>query len=185
MTGEPEVRTVLRDGTKVLLRPIGPGDKDGLRDGMRRLSADSARLRFLHPMSRLSDDQLRYLTEIDHHDHMAWVAADISGAAPLGIGVARYIRDGDRPDTAEMAITIVDSHQGRGLGALLFAALARSAARNGIRTLTAEVLRENTRAVDLLKRLGGATTSLDESTAHIEVPVAATRISGEQTAAAN
>ena len=170
------VRSILNDGTPVLLRPIEPGDAACLRDGMRRLSPESARLRFLGPVSRLSDRQVRYLTEVDHRDHIAWVAFDTGGPAPLGIGVARCIRLAERPDTAEMAITVVDSHQGRGLGARMFSVLAYAAARQGIRTMTAEVLRENAAAIALLKSLGGKSTSVRGTTARFELPVDPARV---------
>lgn len=168
---DDRVRSVLNDGTPVLMRPIEPGDRECLRDGMRRLSPESARYRFLSPVSRLSEVQLRYLTEIDYRDHMAWVAFDVGGPGPLGIGVARYIRLADAPATAEMAITVVDSHQGRGLGSRLFSLLAGSAVRNGIDTIIAEVLRENTAALKVLRALGGEVTAVNGLTAHVELAI--------------
>lgn len=61
----------LRDGTKVLLRLVRPSDKELLLRGFEQLSARSRYLRFLVPKAVLTDEELRYLTEIDGEDHFA------------------------------------------------------------------------------------------------------------------
>ena len=71
--------TVLRDGSEVLIRPIRGADAPLLADGFARLSLPSRQMRFLTPKRELSAAELRYLTEIDHHDHEALGAADASG----------------------------------------------------------------------------------------------------------
>src|SRR5947207_6557708 len=48
------------------------------------------------------------LTEIDYHDHMAWVALDPPGPGFLGVGVGRYARPAEEPAVAEAAVTVVD-----------------------------------------------------------------------------
>ena len=64
----------LRDGTRVLLRPIEPADKDRLTVALGRLSQETIRRRFLAAKPRFSSGELRYLTEVDGHDHLALVA---------------------------------------------------------------------------------------------------------------
>src|SRR5689334_14196650 len=96
----------LRDGSHVRLRPIRPGDKDQLERGFDRLSPESRYRRFLCPMNELSDHMLEYLTDVDHHDHEAIVALDEESGE--GIGVARYVRHLDRPEVAELAVTVMD-----------------------------------------------------------------------------
>jgi hypothetical protein len=54
----------LRDGTRALIRPIGPGDRDRLKKGFESASPESIFLRFLSPLPRLSGSQLDYLTAI-------------------------------------------------------------------------------------------------------------------------
>jgi len=78
-----EPRTVtLADGSRVLIRPIAPEDRDELVAGFERLSAESRYRRFFGPMVRLSERDLDRLTQVDHHDHEALVAIDAgSGAA--------------------------------------------------------------------------------------------------------
>ena len=150
----------LRDGTRVLLRPIGPHDRQRLVEGLRRLSERSRRLRFHAAVQELSDDQLRYLTEVDQVDHVAWVALDRDRPDDPGVGVARYVRVTDEPTVAEAAITVADAYQGRGAGTLLLGTLAGLARRHGIGVFRNYVLADNDAMLDLFERLGG-TRELD------------------------
>ncbi|MDQ3767887.1 MAG: GNAT family N-acetyltransferase [Actinomycetota bacterium] len=148
----------LRDGARVTLRPIRPDDKDRLREAFERLGEESRYRRFFSPMSTLSPAMLRYLTEVDHHDHEALVAQDAGTGE--GLGVARYVRGHHAPpDEAEAAITVVDDWQGRGLGGVLLRALADRAREEDITTFTALVQADNPRAIRALSALGQAQRS--------------------------
>ena len=139
----------LSDGATVIVRPIRASDRDLLLDGFERLSPQSRYRRFLAPMEDLSEPMLRYLTEVDHHDHEAIGAIDpVSGH---GIGIARYVRLEDRPDAAEAAVTVADDWQGRGLGTLLLGALADRARDEGIRTFTGVILAANQEMLEVLE----------------------------------
>jgi hypothetical protein len=105
---------VLRDGSTVMIRPVRPVDARLLADGSARLSARSRRLRFLTPKKDLSPAELRYFTDVDHHDHEALGALNHAGGR--GVGIARCIRDADDPQAAEITVTIIDDRQGRGPG---------------------------------------------------------------------
>lgn len=152
---EAPVRTTLRDGTRVRVRPIEPRDRDRLAEGMRRLSPRSRYFRFHTTVDELSEDQLTYLTEVDGHDHVAWIAIDEDHPEVPGIGVARYVRMEDEPGIAEAAITVADEYQGRGAGTLLLGLLARSARENAVRVFRNYVLAENTAMLEVFDRLGG------------------------------
>jgi RimJ/RimL family protein N-acetyltransferase len=132
----PEGRpVVLRDGSAVLIRPVRSTDAPLLADGFARLSAASRQMRFLSTKKELSAAELRYLTDVDHHDHEALVALDLAGGH--GVGIARYVRDGDDPQAAEIAVTVVDDWQRRGLGTELLARLSDRARSERIRRFTA------------------------------------------------
>ena len=142
----------LRDGSRVVVRPVHPGDRALLLAGFERLGLQSRYRRFLAGISELSDDVVTYLTEVDHHDHEALAAIDL--ATGEGVGVARFVRSLDRPDTAEAAVTVVDDWQGRGVGTALLDLLAERARAEGVVRFTALMLAENREMLELLEALG-------------------------------
>jgi GNAT superfamily N-acetyltransferase len=168
--GEPPMRFTLRNGEVVVVRPIRPEDKERLIEAFARLSEASRYRRFGTPVRRLTDEQVRYLTEIDYDDHMAWVALGAASEGEPGLGVARYVRLPDEPAVAEAAVTVVDSHQGLGLGSILLGVLGLSAVAHGIRTFRAYVLEENDAVQDLFAGLG-ATMHHDGSMLRVDVPL--------------
>jgi GNAT superfamily N-acetyltransferase len=139
----------LDDGSTVFLREVRPTDRGAIQAGFERLSPESRYRRFFTAMSRLSDADLTYLTDVDHHDHEAVLAFDGDGGP---VGVARYVRV-DPPEEAEVAVAVVDDWQGRGAGTALVERLVRRARENGIERFVATVLAENDDALDLFRSL--------------------------------
>jgi GNAT superfamily N-acetyltransferase len=134
------------------IRPIRPDDKQALESGFEQLSEESRYRRFLAPHGHLSVAELRYFTEIDHHDHEALVALDpVTGR---GVGVARYVRSRTDPSSAEMAVAVADDWQRRGVGTRLTEALADRARGEGITSFTALILADNELMLNLIKDLG-------------------------------
>jgi RimJ/RimL family protein N-acetyltransferase len=147
-------RVELRDGSEVLLRQIRPEDAVRLAEGIRRLSPASRYLRFQRAVSELSDQELRYLTDVDHVDHEAIVALDTTRPERPGVGVARYVREPFEPEVAEAAITVADEYHGQGAGTLLLGALAARARENGVRVFRSYVLDGNTAMLEVFDHLG-------------------------------
>lgn len=141
-----QLAVVLADGTRVGLRPLIPADRVLLEVGLASLSEESRRLRFLVPTDKLTPGQWAYLTEIDFVDHVAWGA--LEGRRP--VGVARFIRTEDL--VAEVAVTVVDDMQRRGLGRLLIEVLAVVARSVGLETFEFILLAENQAMLGLLSR---------------------------------
>lgn len=133
----------LRDGTAVRLRLLRPTDKQLLRTGFDHLSSESRYARFFTPKTSLTDDELRYLTDIDQEDHVAIGAASERDGQETGLGVARFIRYPHRPDAAEAAIVVADDAQRKGLGRLLLRRLIAAARERGIERFRFEVLSSN------------------------------------------
>jgi putative redox protein len=140
------------DADALVIRPIEPGDKQAMIEGFENLSDTSRYRRFLAPHDELSAGELRYFTEVDHQDHEALVALD--PRTGQGIAVARYIRSGDDPTVAELAVAVIDDWQGRGVGSRLVAALADRAREQGITRFSAYVLAGNEMMLGLLEDLG-------------------------------
>jgi RimJ/RimL family protein N-acetyltransferase len=167
----PEGRpVVLRDGSAVLIRQVRSTDAVLLADGFDRLSAASRQMRFLGVKKELSAAELRYFTDVDHHDHEALAALDRAGGQ--GVGIARYVRDVGDPQAAEIAVTIVDDWQGRGLGTELLAALSDRARQEGIRRLTALADAGNVAVAALLRNAGARLVRRGRGTVEYEITLA-------------
>jgi GNAT superfamily N-acetyltransferase len=159
--------TTLRDGSAVLVRAITASDSGLVSEIFAGLSPESRRLRFLTAKDELRPAELQYLTDVDHRDHEAIVALDAAGGGSAGI--ARYIRDRSDPETAELAIAVVDGWQGRGLGTELISQLAERARRAGIRRFVALTAGSNVAMGLLLRRMGGTVLRREFGTLEYEL----------------
>lgn len=163
-----EASTRLHDGTELQVRVIEPDDKGAIAAGFDRMSPESRYRRFFSPLNRLSDADLRYLTEVDHHDHEAVVAISPDGEP---VGVARYVRGPD-PSSAEVAVTVVDEWQGKGAATLLLELLVKRARAEGIERFVAVILEENEGAIELFKNLApGDPRPRRSSTGQLELTI--------------
>ncbi len=161
----------LRDGSRALLRPVVPADKERLARGLERLSTESRYLRFGAHVEHLTDKQLRYFTELDYDDHVAWGAIDPEHPDQPGMGVARWIRLHEDPEVAEVAVVVADDYQGRGLGTILLAALMHTARARGIRVFRNYVLAQNDDMLDLLGQLGTTSNAIGGGMYEVDMPI--------------
>jgi GNAT superfamily N-acetyltransferase len=143
----------LAGDSRVWLRLVRPEDKQLLLDGFRRLSPESRYRRFLAAKNDLTDQELRYLTEVDGRRHFAIGAVERTPDGEIGCGIARFIACDDDPEAAEAAIAVVDSAQGMGLGRVLLERLAAAARERGFTTFRCDVLAENDRMRSLLREM--------------------------------
>ena len=159
----------LRGGTRALIRPIEPEDRDRLNEGFESASAESIFLRFLTPQPRLSSGQLDYLTAVDHMRHEALIAVDPETG--LSFGTARYVRSDDDPDTAEFAVGVGDRWMGIGLGTALLGALVRRARRAGIVRFTGLIHSENVAIRRLVEKVVGPYETRSPGSGTVELVV--------------
>ena len=149
----------LRDGARVTLRQIAPEDKPLIGASFERLGEESRYRRFLSSKKELSAAELDYFVDVDHSDHEAIIAIDqLSGEA---VGVARYVRSNDDAEVAELAVTVIDAWQGRGLGRVLLTRLTDRARREGVRRFSAVVLGQNREALRLFNSFGDVRREYD------------------------
>jgi acetyltransferase len=144
----------LSDGTQVLVRRVQPSDRWLIAKAWRQLSEQSQRKRFLAPKPRLTAGDLRYLTDVDQHDHVALIAVRNDDWRRMA-GVGRFVRLEDDPHTAEAAITVADPLQGLGLGRHLGRLLAEEARRVGVKRFAASMLSDNVPALRLMQSMSG------------------------------
>ena len=139
-----------RDGTELMLRPVLPGDTQRVAHGHVIFSPETLYRRFLSVRTP-TETVLTYLFEVDYVDHFVWVVTD--GEDGPVVADARFVRDHDDPTMAEIAFTVADAYQGRGIGTVLFAALVVAARVDGVTKFHARVLSDNLPARALLNRL--------------------------------
>jgi RimJ/RimL family protein N-acetyltransferase len=147
---DPELITT-RDGTELFVRPMYPGDRAAYLREFEQLGEQTRYRRFLAPIKQLSESEVTYFTNVDHSDHEALIAVTREGEI---VGVARYIRLTEGADLAEVAVTVADAWQGRGVGTILLHRLADRAGRAGVETFRGICLTENTDMQQLLRELG-------------------------------
>jgi GNAT superfamily N-acetyltransferase len=150
---------------------VTPDDKPLFERGLSELSAATRQKRFLSSVERLNEEQLRYLTEIDYVNHVAWGGVDARQPRRRGLGVARYIRLEEDPMVAEVAVAVIDDFQRKGLGTLLLVVLAASATANGIETFFAHVGGGNSAVLRMVPELGGRVQTVESGLAEVKVPL--------------
>jgi GNAT superfamily N-acetyltransferase len=137
----------------VRVRDLGPADRELVESGFRGLSKASIRARFLG-LVKMSPRLFTWVDELDGRERIAVGAAHALSGAPLGL--ARCVRDARDPTRAEVAATVLDRWQGRGVGTALVAELASRAAAEGVTTFDATVFADNRAAHRLASSLGDA-----------------------------
>jgi acetyl coenzyme A synthetase (ADP forming)-like protein len=140
---------VLRDGSTLRLRPVRPDDAEALHALHDRLSRESLRFRFFGAATSRADDVARLLAA-DHENKFVLVAEAGSRLA----GVAMYIRSAEHIERAEVAFSIADALQGRGVGTRMLETLAGIARDHHIRTFDAYVMAENDRMMRVFLNSG-------------------------------
>ncbi len=139
-------------GERLRVAFLKPGDGAKISEALKGLSPETIRQRFFGPKNGFTDAELKRLTHLDGDQHFA---LGIAGPLPqeLGLGIVRMVRDPAKPDEAEIALIVVDSHQKRGLGTLMMELCLVAAAERGIRVLRFSYLPGN-EAVEKLARKG-------------------------------
>jgi RimJ/RimL family protein N-acetyltransferase len=150
------VEEMLKNGLLVTVRAIRAQDKGAILESFKVLDDDTVYSRFFAPKKHLSDEELKYLTEVDFDRTVALVITlPVDGREKI-IGGGRYIAfiDAEGADSAEFALIVEEDYQGLGLGKLIFRHLTSIARALGINRFEAEVLPANNRMLNLLKKTG-------------------------------
>lgn len=148
----------LRDGSRAIAWALLPEDREALREGYERLSPESQQHRFLSPVPHLTETMLHYLVdEVDGVNHVAlvlFVIDEDDNGVPAG--VARMIRYPEDPRSADVAVTVVDEFQGRGVASALLEVLLAERPQ-GVDRIVTEVAGDNPASLAMLRRLGPTT----------------------------
>jgi RimJ/RimL family protein N-acetyltransferase len=129
----------LADGRTVLLRLIRPEDKDGLAESLSICSQPTLYNRFMGSKPKFTDAELKYLTECDSRNHVAFVGL-IDGQI---VAVGRAIRYGNRPTAADIGIIVADAFQGKGIGSYILGLLMIAMIERGVAVLCGNMFSTN------------------------------------------
>lgn len=150
----------LRDGTRAITWRLLPGDREAIREGYENLSPDSQFHRFLTPVPHLTDAMLdRLVDDVDGVEHVAlvlFVMEQEGVGTPVGVG--RMIRYPEEPTAADVAVTVLEEYQGRGVASALLQELLRQRPV-GVERLVTEVAGDNPASLAMLRRLGPTTVT--------------------------
>ncbi len=139
---------ILANATLLKVRPIDGEDTARLMRLFARLSPRSIHRRFFAPIAELSTAQLARMVDVDHQRREALVALSNDEI----VAVARY--DGSkRLREAELAVTVEDTWQRRGIGKRLTGHLSTLAIARGFEAFVADILRDNDAALGLVRSL--------------------------------
>lgn len=149
------IQVTLRDGTPAWVLPLRREDKPLLVAGFDELSEETRRMRFLTPVARLSDSMLNHLVDdVDGVDHVAYaLAAETEPGVFDPVAIGRMVRYEDEPDAADVAVTVKDAWQGRGIASALLKVLVDNRPEGVVRIVT-EVVMGNEASLAMLRRLG-------------------------------
>ena len=140
-------------GQAVTIRPLHSSDSGIEAEFVRNLSAETKHFRFLGGLRELAPAELTRLCDIDGQHNMAFVATLERDGRETQIGVSRYA-EVESGSIREMAVTIADEWQHKGLGRLLATHLIDYARGHGVRQLYSVDLADNTAMRHLANDLG-------------------------------
>jgi len=169
----------LRDGTEAFVVPLLPANREALQQEYEHLSPETRFSRFLAAVPELTDKMLDHLVDdVDGDDHVALVLLTLTeDRTELPLGLARIIRYPDDPTAADLAVTVVDDWQGRGVATALLEVLLRQRPK-GVERIVTVIDAANGASLAMLRRLGEVEVSQPESGTRrvvVELPDAATR----------
>ena len=144
----------IKDNTYICFKTLGKDDREKFIAAFKRLSQKTVYQRFFGFMKELTDKQVEDFLNTDKKDHLAWAAFDLIGDDTIGIGVGRFKRSEINPNEAELALTVLDEYQDKGIGSVLLAIMYYLASILEINILTGIILSDNFLLIRRFKELG-------------------------------
>jgi acetyltransferase len=141
----------VKDGWRVFVRPIRPEDEPRIHEFLRHVTPEDLRLRFFAPMKEFTHQFIARLTQLDYARAMAFVAFDEITKELLGVV---RIHSDSIYESAEYAILLRSDLKGRGLGWALMQMIIEYARSEGLKTISGDVLTENTVMLAMCRSLG-------------------------------
>jgi ribosomal protein S18 acetylase RimI-like enzyme len=161
----------LKDKTPAIFYFVGPECRNCLTRGLSLLSRKSRIYRFNAIKNNLTHNQLDFLTAVDNVNHLALGAEKFQNDSFPGMGVARYIKIPDKDNKAEIAITVLDKYQGKGLGTQLLSLLIQYGAKNNIIVFSGYVRPENNAMIGLFDKFNAEYKGMEGNLMYMELNI--------------
>lgn len=143
---------VLRDGSRLQIRPVRAADEPALITLLQRLDPEEVRLRFFLRIRNFSHDMAARMTQVDYDREMSFVVEPPDGKGDI-IAMSTLVMDPDGAE-AEYAILVHHDWAGRGIGKHLMHCLLDVARSRGVRMVYGDVLAENGPMLAVARSLG-------------------------------
>lgn len=132
---------------------VQPHNKKQISEGLRDMSPETIRNRFLGSKREFSEQELQYLTVLDGWNHYA-LGIEEREKLNRGVGIIRLVRSSHSETEAEIAILIIDEYQKLGLGSFFLNLIILAALERKIETLSFTFLPQNDAIMKLVKKAG-------------------------------
>jgi RimJ/RimL family protein N-acetyltransferase len=142
----------LRNGERIEIRAVRQQDRDDLLAAVSHTSSESLYRRFFAVRRHFSETEESFYLNIDFVSHVALVALAEENGQQIIVGGGRYVVS--EPGQAEVAFTVIDKYQGRGLGLALLRHLAMIGRQAGLHELVAYVLPDNRAMLKVFEKSG-------------------------------
>lgn len=149
-------RARLRDGTPVIVRLVRHDDARYADAFFQWLSEETRYMRFMYPVKELTPEILAGVLTQNGLKRVALVVEPVHQVArdpTPAVAIGRYVPTED-PAVCEVAITVGDPWQGRGVGRAVLTRLITLAARGGYTAMSAVALTTNSKMVGLARSFG-------------------------------
>ena len=146
------VRTT-RKGQVVLFRSVKVDDEPLIKDLFYDMSDKSLQRRFMSSRRDIPHKMRQQFVVIDYTQEMVILATIEENGREVAVGMGQAIKD-DKTHTAEVAFSVRDSYQDKGIGTELLTYLTQQAQKNGLLGFTADVLVENKPMLHVFEKMG-------------------------------
>ncbi len=160
-----EQEILLPNGELYWVRPVVPDDAPVLAAEFAVADEDTLYMRFFNPTFSLTDERLRYFTELDYESHVALTVMTEAGEGSQGVAIARYVARNE--SDVEAAVVVKPEYRRRGIARVLLLRLGEIAANAGYETMSASYLEENDGAGRLLESCGFVAESSQDGVAEM------------------
>ena len=137
-----ETIRILKDGEEIFFRPVKISDEPLLKEFFYSLSPQTMFRRFVSTRRDMPHERLQEFVVVNYAEEVSIQAVILKDAKEEIVGLGRYYLD-ENTHTAEVAFTVKDAFQNRGIGTELLEYLTYLAKKRGLIGFVAEVLKEN------------------------------------------